>query len=45
VIFEITQDEASSVVYGMYKQAVELGAVRYILSLDQIAAALITIAE
>lgn len=32
----IAQDEASSVVYGMPKQAVELGAVQHILSLEQI---------
>jgi two-component system chemotaxis response regulator CheB len=36
----IAQDEASSVVYGMPKQAVELGAVLHILPLDQIASAL-----
>ena len=37
----IAQDEASSVVYGMNKQAVELGAVQHILSLEQIAPALV----
>jgi len=36
----IAQDEASSVVYGMPKQAVELGAVQHILPLEQIAPAL-----
>jgi len=36
----IAQDEASSTVYGMPKQAVELGAVQHILSLEQIAPAL-----
>ena len=41
----IAQDEASSTVYGMNKQAVELGAVQHILPLEQIAAALITIAD
>jgi len=41
----IAQDEASSVVYGMPKQAVELGAVQHILPLEQIAPALRTIAE
>ena len=41
----IAQDEASSVVYGMNKQAVELGAVQYILPLEQIAAALETLAN
>jgi two-component system chemotaxis response regulator CheB len=38
----IAQDEASSVVYGMPKQAVELDAVKYILPLEQIATALKT---
>jgi two-component system chemotaxis response regulator CheB len=41
----IAQDEASSVIYGMPKVAVELGAVQHILPLEQIAPALITIAE
>jgi two-component system chemotaxis response regulator CheB len=41
----IAQDEASSVVYGMPKQAVELGAVLHILPLDQIAPALVTLAN
>ena len=36
----IAQDEASSTVYGMTKQAVELGAVQHILPLEQIAPAL-----
>jgi len=36
----IAQDEASSVVYGMPKQAVELGSALYILPLGQIAPAL-----
>jgi two-component system chemotaxis response regulator CheB len=36
----IAQDESSSVVYGMPKQAVELGAVQHILPLEQIAPAL-----
>ena len=36
----IAQDEASSVVYGMPKVAVELGAVQHILPLEQIAPAL-----
>jgi two-component system chemotaxis response regulator CheB len=39
----IAQDEASSVVYGMPKKAVELGAVLHILPLDQIAPALETL--
>jgi two-component system chemotaxis response regulator CheB len=33
----IAQDEASSTVYGMPKQAVELGVVKYVLPLEQIA--------
>jgi two-component system chemotaxis response regulator CheB len=36
----IAQDEDSSVVYGMPKEAVELGAAKYILPLEQIATAL-----
>lgn len=41
----IAQDESSSVIYGMPKVAVELGAVQHILPLERIAPALITIAE
>lgn len=41
----IAQDEASSVVYGMPKQAVELGAVQHILPLEKIAPTLISIAD
>ena len=37
----IAQDEASSIVFGMPKQAIEAGAARHILALDRIAAALI----
>jgi two-component system chemotaxis response regulator CheB len=40
----IAQDEASSVVYGMNRQAVELGAVQQILPLEQIAPALAVLA-
>jgi two-component system chemotaxis response regulator CheB len=40
----IAQDEASSVVYGMPKQAVELGAVQHILPLEQIVQSLVTLA-
>jgi two-component system chemotaxis response regulator CheB len=40
----IAQDEASSVVYGMPKQAVELGAVQHILPLEQIVESLVTLA-
>lgn len=36
----IAQDEASSVVYGMSRQAVALGAVQHVLPLEQIAPAL-----
>lgn len=38
----IAQDEASSVIYGMPREAVELGAAQHVLPLDQIAQALIT---
>ena len=41
----IAQDEASSVVYGMARQAVELGAVKYILPLEHIAPALEALAN
>ena len=41
----IAQDEASSVVYGMPKAAVELGAAQHVLPLDQIAAALVALAK
>ena len=36
----IAQDEASSVVYGMPKEAVKLGAVQFSFALEQIASAL-----
>jgi two-component system chemotaxis response regulator CheB len=36
----IAQDEASSVVFGMAKQAVELGGVQHLLPLERIAPAL-----
>jgi two-component system chemotaxis response regulator CheB len=39
----IAQDEASSVVYGMPKVAVELGAVDYVRPLDRIAATIMTL--
>ena len=38
----LAQDEASSVVYGMPKAAVELGAVERVLPLDDIAAAIVS---
>lgn len=41
----IAQDEASSTVYGMNKQAVELGAVQHILPLEQIAPVLEALAN
>ncbi|MBU4263582.1 MAG: chemotaxis-specific protein-glutamate methyltransferase CheB [Proteobacteria bacterium] len=41
----IAQDEASSVVYGMPKAAVELGAVQYVLPLEQIAPALVALVK
>jgi two-component system chemotaxis response regulator CheB len=41
----IAQDEASSTVYGMPKQAVELGAVQHILPLEQIAPVLEALAN
>jgi two-component system chemotaxis response regulator CheB len=40
----IAQDEASSVVYGMPREAVLLGAADRILPLDQIANALVALA-
>ena len=40
----LAQDEASSVVYGMPKEAVALGAVQYQLPLEQIAPALVKLA-
>jgi two-component system chemotaxis response regulator CheB len=41
----IAQDEASSVVFGMPREAIEMGAVDRILALDQIAAALTAVAS
>ena len=41
----IAQDEASSVVYGMPRVAVELGAVQHVLPLEQIAPALAALAQ
>jgi two-component system chemotaxis response regulator CheB len=40
----IAQDEASCVVFGMPREAIEIGAVDRVLGLDQIAAALTTVA-
>ena len=40
----IAQDEASSVVYGMPKRALELGAVRQVLPVEQIGPALCALA-
>jgi two-component system chemotaxis response regulator CheB len=41
----IAQDEASSVVYGMPKAAVELGAAQHVLSIEQIAPALVALVK
>lgn len=38
----VAQDEESSIVFGMPKQAIELGAARYVLPLDKIAEFLVT---
>jgi two-component system chemotaxis response regulator CheB len=37
----IAQDEASCVVFGMPKEAIKLGAVDEVLSLDRVAAAIL----
>jgi two-component system chemotaxis response regulator CheB len=42
--YTIAQDEATSVVYGMPRCAVELGAARTVLSLPQIAPGLLSLA-
>jgi two-component system chemotaxis response regulator CheB len=41
----IAQDEASSIVYGMPREAVALGAARHVLALEQIAPALVALAN
>ena len=41
----IAQDEQSSVVFGMPRQAIEAGAARFVLALDRIAPALIDVAN
>ena len=43
--FTIAQDEATSAIYGMPKAALELGAVRQVLPLPDIAPTLIRLAE
>ena len=43
--FTIAQDEASSVVYGMPKEAVALGAVRQVLPLPSISEMLISLTK
>ncbi|HWB76980.1 MAG TPA: chemotaxis-specific protein-glutamate methyltransferase CheB [Nannocystaceae bacterium] len=43
--FTIAQDEASSVIYGMPREAVELGAAERVLPLDEIAATLARLAK
>ena len=40
----LAQDEASSVIYGMNREAIERGAVRQVLPLDEIAAAMLQLA-
>jgi len=40
----IAQDEATSVVFGMPKEAIELGAVRHVLPIDEIGPSLIRLA-
>jgi two-component system chemotaxis response regulator CheB len=40
----IAQDEASSIVFGMPKEAIEMGAVDRVLALDQISAVLTAVA-
>jgi chemotaxis response regulator CheB len=42
--YTVAQDEATSVVYGMPRQAVELGGVDISLPLDQIAAEIVRVA-
>jgi two-component system chemotaxis response regulator CheB len=41
--YTIAQDEGSSIVFGMPRRAVDVGAARHVLALDQIAPALISI--
>jgi two-component system chemotaxis response regulator CheB len=41
----IAQDEASSVIFGMPREAIEIGAATRVLALDQIASALVTAAQ
>lgn len=43
--FTLAQDEATSVVFGMPKEAIQIGAARQILALDQIAPTLAAIAR
>ena len=43
--WNLVQDEASCVVYGMPKAAVDIGAVEHILPLDQIAPRILTLAS
>jgi two-component system chemotaxis response regulator CheB len=40
----IAQDEASSVVFGMPREAIQMGAARRVLALNQIASALTAVA-
>ena len=41
----LAQDEASSVIYGMNREAIEGGAVQQVLPLDEIAAAMVQLAS
>jgi two-component system chemotaxis response regulator CheB len=41
----LAQDEESSVVFGMPKEAIHIGAAKRVLALDQIAPALIAVAH
>ncbi len=43
--FTIAQDEATSLIYGMPREAIELGAARIVLPLDEIAPSLLALAK
>ncbi len=44
-VYNIAQDEASSVVFGMPREAIKLGAVHEVISVDKIASKLISLCE